>query len=427
MAASNRCSATRGRVLLLTSNFPRGEGDSTTPFILHLGQDLQALGWHIDVLAPHAIGAALEEQLGGVHVERFRYLWPERAQTICYQGGALINLREKPSNFFKVPFLVAAEWAATLRRLRRKNYDLVHSHWILPQGFVGAFTARPLGIPHVLTVHGGDIFALRSPVLRPFKRFALGRADAITVNSSVTRDAVVKITPDLDRRLHLIPMGVTTDVKVDHLRMEELRTRHRRGEGPLLVYAGRLVEEKGVEDLIRSVALLLEKLPDCSTLILGDGQHRRWLESLASQLGLSDRITFAGWVPSDSVPHYLAAADVFIAPSRRAPDGWIEAQGLTILEAMAAGIPVISTRLGGVVDAVIDGETGLLVRERSPEELAAAVERLVRNPSLADRLSTSAHQLANSKFSRASSARAFSDVFEDVIGRIRHGFPLDGS
>ena len=79
-----------GRILCLTSNFPRWEGDSTTPFVLHLAQDLQALGWRVDVLAPHAPGAAVRETLGGVRVERFRYLWPERLETVCYRGGALI-------------------------------------------------------------------------------------------------------------------------------------------------------------------------------------------------------------------------------------------------------------------------------------------------------------------------------------------------
>jgi glycosyltransferase involved in cell wall biosynthesis len=400
---------------MMTSNFPRWEADSATPFVLHLGQDLQERGWDVDVLAPHAKGAALDEQLSGLHVQRFRYLWPESAQTVCYQGGALINLREHPSNRFKVPFLVAAELAATLRRLRRGRYDVVHSHWILPQGFVGAVTARPLRVPHVLTVHGGDIFALQGSLLRRFKRFALLRADAVTVNSSVTRQAVLDVAPQVDGHVRLIPMGVATDAAVDHARAREIRARYRRGDGPLLIYVGRLVEEKGAQDLVRAAALLADTLPDCSVLIVGDGQHRGALEQLTSRLGLKKKISFAGWVPPSSIPHYLAAADVFVAPSRRSTDGWVEAQGLTILEAMATDVPVVSTRLGGVVDVVIDGRTGLLVPERAPDRIAAAVNTLVRQPSLASRLRTSARRLARSKFSRSSSADSFSELFEGLV------------
>ena len=150
-----------GRVLLVTSNFPRWQGDATTPFVLNLAQDLQDVGWQVDVLAPHAPGALIRERLGGLEVERFRYLWPESLESVCYQGGALVNLRQKRSNFLKLPALVLSEWLAVVRRLRTGRYDLLNSHWILPQGFTGTLAARLLGVPHVLTVHGGDVFAQR--------------------------------------------------------------------------------------------------------------------------------------------------------------------------------------------------------------------------------------------------------------------------
>ena len=158
---TDNTSPVKGRILCLTSNYPRWEGDSTTPFVLHLAQDLQQLGWQVDVVAPHAAGSAQQESIGGVKVERFRYLWPASAETVCYDGGALINLRKKKSNSLKLPALVLAEWAAVTWRLVWRRYDLLHSHWLLPQGFVGAMSAAPLRIPHVVTVHGGDVFALK--------------------------------------------------------------------------------------------------------------------------------------------------------------------------------------------------------------------------------------------------------------------------
>src|SRR5688572_3816919 len=100
-----------GRVLLVTSNYPRWAGDATTPFVLHLARDLRSLGWDVLVLAPHAPGAARAEVLDGVAVERFRYLLPERLQTVCYNGGSLGNLRRNPSNFLKLPLLVGREWS----------------------------------------------------------------------------------------------------------------------------------------------------------------------------------------------------------------------------------------------------------------------------------------------------------------------------
>jgi len=404
----------RGRILCVTSNFPRWTGDSTTPFVLHLAQDLQQLGWQIDVLAPHAEGAALRENFGGIRVERFRYLWPSVLETLCYQGGALINLRKNRVNYLKLPAFIASECLNLFLRLIERKYDLLHSHWILPQGFTGILAAGPFGIPHVVTAHGGDVFGLQGALLTKFKRFTLRHADAVTVNSSVTERAVTEILPAL-KKLHRIPMGVSTNgVKISES-FEELRNRYRRENGPFLIFVGRLVEEKGVEDLIRAVAILVPSLPDITALIIGEGQDRPYLEDITQTLGLSDRVVFTGWVRPDDVPAYLAAGDIFVGPSIQGSDGWIEAQGLTVIEAMVAKTPVISTRVGGIVDSVKHEETGLLVNERSPAEIAKAIERLVQEPLLADHLREQGYKLAVNKFSRASSTKSFSALFERMI------------
>lgn len=405
-----------GRILCATSNFPRWADDSTTPFVLHLAQDLQALGWQVDVLAPHAPGAAKSETLGGVQVDRFRYLWPERQQTVCYQGGALINLRKNPVNKLKLPALVGAETLAIARRLRARHYDLLHSHWILPQGFTGRIARAVSPLPHVLTVHGGDIFGLRGRLMRRFKRAALRGADAVTVNSSATRQAVLDTAGTLPR-VERIPMGAAVnppDARQQAL-AAELRAAHRHVDGPLLLFVGRVVEEKGVEDLLQATKLLSRSHPDVLTLIVGEGQDRADMARTAGELGIADRTRFIGWVNPEDIPAYMRAADVFIGPSRTGRNGWIEAQGLTFLEAMGAGVPVIATRSGGIVDAVIDGETGLLVDERAPEQIALAVERLLTDTAFAARLSAAAATRVRRDFSRQASAGRFSDLFSALL------------
>lgn len=405
-----------GHILCLTSNFPRWPGDSTTPFVLHLVQDLQQIGWQVTVLAPHAQGAQCHETMAGIEVRRFRYLVPAELETVCYQGGALINLRKNRFNYAKLPALIFFEWLQTTRWLRSKKFDLLHSHWLLPQGFVGALAAAPLGIPHVCTVHGGDVFGLQGRCLTKFKAFTLRHTDAVTVNSSATRQAVLRLCPDYSA-LQTIPMGVAAAAgsPKQQGQAEALRARFRQGQGPLLLFVGRLVEEKGLADLLEALSLLGDKHPDLTLVVIGEGQDRPFLQRQAQAYGLTGQVVFTGWLDAEQIPGYLAAADIFVAPSRTSPDGWVEAQGLTIIEAMMAGLPVIATRTGGIVDSVQHEVSGLLIPERSPVELAAAIERLVNEPALSQRLGHRAHQVAVAKFSRESSAAQFSQLFEALL------------
>jgi len=405
------------RLLLVTSSFPRWPGDSSGPFILNLAEDLQSLGWRVDVLAPHAPGTVRVGRLAGVAVERFRYAWPERAETICYGAGALDNLGRDPWTVAKLPQFALAEWFAVARRLATRRYDLVQSHWILPQGLATALAARPLGVPHVATIHGSDLFALGGSFPTALKRLALGWADAITANSSATEAGARALAPEA-ANLRRIPMGAAEPAP-DPARVAEVRRRYRPAAGPLVLFVGRLVEQKGILDLVHAMGPLAGEVPGVAAVVLGDGPLRGAGEALARELGVADRIAFLGRVAPDAVPAYLAAADVFVAPSRRTPDGAMEGQGLGIVEAMLAGCAVVATASGGIVDAVRSGETGLLVPEGAPAEIAAAVHRLVSDPALADRLRQGALAHARRNFTRAASARGFSDLFETVIAERR--------
>lgn len=399
------------RVLFVTSTFPRWSGDSTTPFIFHLAQDLQDLGWRVDVIAPHAAGAARAEKLDGVHVRRFRYMWPASQQTVCYGGGALVNLRKNPINRLKLPMLVAAEWASLCRHVATNRYTAVHAHWILPQGFVAGLVPTRRAV-RLLTVHGGDIFGLQADSLAAFKRFAVRRADAVTVNSSVTASAVRRLEPGVEPVT--VPMGVT-EAHPDPSEVQRVRGMYRRKAGPLVAFVGRLIDEKGVDDLLEAVALLRRRCPDVTAIVIGEGQDREPLESRSKDLGIEDCVTFTGWIAHEDVAAHLAAADVFVAPSRRASDGWIEAQGLTIAEAMMSGVPVIATRVGGIIDTVHDGATGVLVDERQPKQIADALEQVVSDPSWAGRVAQQGRELARERFGRKQSAERFSQLIEELV------------
>ncbi len=402
-------------VLLVTSSYPRWSGDSTTPFVHHLASDLRARGWDVKVLAPHAPGARTEEVLEGVPVRRFRYAWPESLESLCYEGGALVRLRSNPVRYLLVPLLVAAEGFAVLARMRNRRIALVHSHWLLPQGFTSALAARLTRRPHVVTVHGGDVFALRGRISRAAKRVVLRLADAVTVNSEATRRAVLELGAPADKVVR-IPMGADDGPAPDAARVAAIRGALRGRDGPLLAFTGRLVPEKGAADLLDAVAILVGSLPGVRAVIIGDGPERSVLERQVRALGMESRVRFTGWLAPADVRAHLHAADIFVGPSRPAPDGWIEAQGLTFIEAMLAGLPVVASDMGGIRDAVRHGETGLLVAAGAPAAIADAVLRLAGDPGLARRLARDGQILARGEFTRATSSARFAELYARLVG-----------
>ncbi len=152
-------------VCLVTSTFPRWQGDEIPHFVLDLAADLAVKGWHVDVLAPHCKGAASQEQMQGVAVTRFRYLWPDEFETLAYgQGGAISALRRRPWNILKLPFFLLAQMVALYRLVRRRKISVISSHWLLPQGLSAGIISRLTGISHVATAHGGDVLGLRSKI-----------------------------------------------------------------------------------------------------------------------------------------------------------------------------------------------------------------------------------------------------------------------
>jgi glycosyltransferase involved in cell wall biosynthesis len=270
-----------------------------------------------------------------------------------------------------------------------------------------------MSVPHVATIHGGDIFTFQGRILRLFKQAALRLSDAVTVNSQATEDAVRAMAVKLPM-LARIPMGVETRRPVAADAVSLLRRKFCRNAGPLLITIGRLIAEKGIGDVIEAVDTLRTRLPDISLMILGEGQDQEMFQNEVRRLGLAERVHFLGWVQHDRVPVYLSAADIFVGASRPSREGWIEAQGLTFLEAMAVGTPVIGTKLGGITDAIVDEETGLLVNAGAPEELAETIYRLYNEPWLREKISSQAKLIVKQRFSRKVSAERFSTLFQEV-------------
>jgi glycosyltransferase involved in cell wall biosynthesis len=142
--------------------------------------------------------------------------------------------------------------------------------------------------------------------------------------------------------------------------------------GFVVITVARLEKVKGIEYLIEAASLINSKsqIPNPNFLIIGDGSQRKNLENLVKKLNLQEKVKFLGQIPNKEIPQYLAQADCFVLPSLK------EGFGIAILEAQAAGVPVIGTRVGGIVDIIEDGKTGLLAEPKNPQALAEAIDKI---------------------------------------------------
>ena len=245
----------------------------------------------------------------------------------------------------------------SLSLIKREKINLMHC-----QGFLGSCIgyclSKIIGIPYIATVQ-----RLESKNL--FKGFVYRNAKVCIAASS----AIKKYFEEIGcKNIEVIPNGI--DLK----RFEGLKRKPH--DGFTVITVARLEKVKGIDYLIKSISNLKSQILNLRLLIIGDGSERKNLENLARELGLEAKVKFFGQIDSEEIPEYLAMADCFVLPSLR------EGFGIAILEAMAAGVPVIASRVGGILDLIKDGKTGLLVESGSPEAIARAILRIHEEPEL---------------------------------------------
>jgi len=229
-------------------------------------------------------------------------------------------------------------------------------------------------------------------------------ADAVTACSAQTLVDAEQFTGiDLGDRGSVIPGGV--DVERFSTAQPENRAR------PYLLGAGRHVNVKGFDTLIGAYRLVLDQLPGAPDLVIaGDGEERPKLEMLAAAREISDRVEFVGQYDRSDIARLFKGCTLFVLPSR--------AEGLPLvsLEAMAAGKPVVATRVGGIPEVVIDGVTGLLVSPDDPVGLADSICRLLENPILAKQVASAGRRQVSS-FDWQSIAERYDSLYEDACAR----------
>lgn len=402
---------TRAGILIISSSFPKNPESFEGNFILELARRLDYRVFQPLVLAPHFPGGLSEEQWSSVRICRFRYFFPARFEQLAYRSGIAFNLRKNPLLLITVPFFFISELFGALHMIYNNPVSLIHTHWLLPQSLIGAFLQHFTRIPHIATIHGSDLNLIKKySILHHVCRYIVQNSYTVTVNSSYMQRQLLEIVPGCDEKIRIIPMGVDL-LNLQGLMRDDVRKKY--SGRRIILSVGRLIDLKGTMFLIEAMPEILEKNPNVLLIIVGTGPESQHLERRISELGIQGQVIMAGLIERNKLPSYYHAADVFVLPSINI-DGKTEGLGVVLLEAMAAGCPVIGSNVGGIPDIIVDCENGFLVPERDPSALADRIIALLSDKARAEKLRVNGRETITMKFSWDMIAEKFSNIYAEV-------------
>jgi len=397
------------KVLQLCTRYPPGTGGVET-HVHAISTELRARGHEVQVLTSDLLsetplkridpGHEQYASVDGVPVKRFR--------ARALSGDAQYSF---------MPAMVRAVLAS--------KADIVHAH---SYGFFQthlAMAARRMGRTRfVFTPHFHPEWASGKTDTRRFLRRAydkiiggstLTSADAVVCVSRGEAEAIKGMGFD-EGTIRIIPNGIPSsllDLKPDPTPFQK---EHGPGH-PMVLFVGRLAENKGLVQLVDAAATVLKKFPAATFVIVGeDGGMRMAIEQRAEDLGIYERFKITGRIDNEEVYRSAYAdCDVFVLPSI------FEAFGIVVLEAMAFGKPCVATRVGGVPDLIIDKKTGLLVEPNDPGGLAKALISLLKDPEKAKAMGVSARKTVGKDYTWPRIVDRLEDIYYEVIGQSGHG------
>jgi len=362
-------------------------------------------GVHVHRVAPHEWGTAfaVDDAIEPIHQEQLRLLHDYEV----YNGS---------SEFFRdVHNKNMAIFQHAMRLHQEQPFDIIHTHdWLVE---AAAWMLKAGGkLPLVSTIHATEQ-GRNNGIHNDLQRYIshkewrlIYESEQVIVNSQHMLKELTWTMGVPESKIHIIPNGIDSSKFTCDLTREELRVKHNLPiEGNVVLLVGRMVREKGVHVLLEAAPGILAQHPDTTFLIAGVGYYLQDLKDLATSLNLNDHVRFFGQANDGDLKELLALSTVATAPSTYEPFG------IVALEAMAAGVPLVTSDRGGLIDIVNHGETGLTSYGENPNSLKDMVNRLLASPELAERLKTAAKRKIQEKYTWPAIALKTREVYDEVF------------
>jgi glycosyltransferase involved in cell wall biosynthesis len=390
------------RVLTLAQTFIRKKEDIIGAHLFVLAQRISSLGYDVEVLAPHDDDLRLRERIENLTIHRFRY-GLKRHQRLAYRGNMHQLVKKSLSNkLILACFLLSFLWKA-LKLVRKPEIKLIHAHWWIPSGLVGALVSCISGKPLLVTTHGTDIMILKtSAILRILAGFVFRRAAHITLVSSFLKRTLLSILDIPAGKITVLPMPINPDTCT----LPEVEERKKR---KIILCVARYTKQKRLDILIEALTLLRQEVADFEAVLIGEGKEEENLKRMATEKGLSEQIAFLPLMSQQELSHYYLQSDVLVLPSED------EGFGLVLVEAQLFHTPVIGANSGGIPEIIQSEKTGLLFPPGEAPALARQLKRILTDENLARKLASNAHRNACTEFSPEKIARGFIRIYQNLV------------
>jgi glycosyltransferase involved in cell wall biosynthesis len=301
-------------------------------------------------------------------------------------------------------YTIKAYWFA--RKLcKENNFNLSHSFFTVPCGFVSLVLKKQFKLPFIISLRGSDVpgysdrFPLIYAFLKPIFRLIWREAGAVISNSKGLKELALKTNPK--QKIDVIYNGIDIEkFKPD----ENLKNKEKFIITP---GASRITDRKGLNYLIEAVSGLSEKYPQIYLKIMGEGNALSKLEELVASLGVKNRVEFLGRIPREKTSSYYQEASLFVLPSLN------EGMSNAMLEALASGLPLVSTNTGGASELVADGKNGFIVKFKDSKNIAEKIEKLINDPELAKNMGNESRKIAE-KMSWEGVAQKYFELYKKI-------------
>lgn len=407
-------------LLILTSSFPSSYDDETCGYVREFARYL-TLDFNVQILTP-ADAKARDADHYSFRLKRSKSFLPKRLDPV--QADRDLNHLVSGNLFNKILTLISLSAFFVKAAKLARCTDVICSHWMLPSGLIGAILARAFRKPHVVIEHSGALHLLmRSFGGRKLTRFIIRRSYRVITVSRELKNKLLVLCPEAKDKTEVIAMGISLaennqerslniegKTSAESLELPASYSRKITGATPenKILFIGRLIEIKGVEVLLKALATM----PDVQLLIAGDGKQRMELQRLAEKLNIN--AVFLGQIGKAEKAWLFASSVMLVIPSLILPDGRTEGMPVVALEALAKGMPVIASDVGGLSEIIIDGQNGLLFESGNHALLADKIKLLLKDKNLRERLSVNARQTAEA-FDWQIIGAKFSEIIKDSL------------